>query len=62
MAAYAARNSEDVPAEVQAIAEERLAARKARDWTKSDELREKLRLAGYAVKDAKDGYELTRIK
>ena len=62
MAAYAARNSEDVPGEVQATAEERFAARKARDWAKSDELREKLRLAGYAVKDAKDGYELTRIK
>ncbi len=61
-AAHAARNRADIPAAVQALAEERFAARKARDWAKSDELREELRRAGYAVKDSKDGYELTAIK
>ncbi len=59
LAQYGAQK-DDVPAEVRAIAEERLAARKNRDWTKSDELREKLRSLGYSVKDTKDGYELTK--
>ena len=44
-----------------ALAEERRAARAAKDWAKSDELREKLRAMGYAVKDGKDGYTLSRL-
>ena len=52
---------EEIPAEVAAVAEERRAARAGKDWAKSDELREKLRAMGYAVKDSKDGYTLTKI-
>ena len=52
---------EEIPAEVAAVAEERRAARAGKDWSKSDELREKLREMGYAVKDSKDGYTLTKI-
>ena len=59
LAAYGAKK-EDVPADVKAVAEERFAARKAKDWAKSDELRETLAEMGYAVKDAKDGYTLTK--
>ena len=51
---------EDVPEEVRAVAEERWTARTARDWAKSDELRAKLAEMGYAVKDSKTGYELTK--
>ena len=51
----------DIPAEVKAVAEERWAARTAKDWAKSDELREKLKEMGYAVKDSKEGYTLTKI-
>ncbi len=50
----------EIPAEVQAIAEERWQARLAKDWGKSDELRAKLALLGYAVKDSKEGYTLTK--
>ena len=60
LAAYAPKE-EGVPEEVRAVAEERKAARAARDWAKSDELRSKLQSMGYAVKDSKDGYELTKI-
>ena len=60
LAQYGARE-EEAPAEVIALAEERLAARKAKDWAKSDELREKLKALGYAVKDGKDGYSLSRL-
>ena len=52
---------DEIPAEVQAIAEERFAARLGRDWAKSDELRAKLTELGYAVKDSKTGYELTKL-
>ena len=56
---FAAEES-GIPADVQAIAEERWAARQNRDWAKSDELRAKLAEMGYAVKDSKTGYELTK--
>ena len=52
---------EEVPAEVVAVAEERKAARAEKNWAKSDELREKLKEMGYAVKDSKEGYTLSRI-
>ena len=52
---------EDIPAEVKAIAEERWAARQNRDWAKSDELRAKLAEMGYAVKDSKTEYTLTKM-
>ena len=58
---YEEKNASDIPAEVQAIAEERRAARANRDWAKSDELRAKLAELGYAVKDSKTGYELTKL-
>ncbi len=52
---------EELPAEVKAIAEARWAARLAKDWAKSDELRGKLTELGYAVKDSKEGYTLTKL-
>ncbi|HHW26594.1 MAG TPA: cysteine--tRNA ligase [Firmicutes bacterium] len=51
----------ELPAEVAALLKERAEARKAKDWAKADSLREKLREMGYAVKDVKDGYEVTKI-
>ncbi|MBR4943521.1 MAG: cysteine--tRNA ligase [Clostridia bacterium] len=53
--------SEEIPVDVKAVAEERWAARLARDWAKSDELRTKLAEMGYAVKDSKEGYALTKM-
>ncbi len=52
---------EEIPADVQAVAKERWEARLAKDWGKSDELRAKLLEMGYAVKDGKEGYTLTRL-
>ncbi|MDE7158176.1 MAG: hypothetical protein K2N74_01240, partial [Clostridiales bacterium] len=59
LAKYAPK--EDIPAEVKAVAEERYQARAEKNWAKSDELRDKLKEMGYAVKDSKDGYELTKL-
>lgn len=55
-----AEKVEEIPQNVKAIAEERFTARQLKDWAKSDELRTKLSELGYEVKDAKDGYTLTK--
>ena len=57
---YESQNSESIPEEIKAIAEERWQARLDKNWAKSDELREKLSSLGYTVKDGKTGYELTK--
>lgn len=56
-----AKTSSSVPGDVIAVAEERKQARANKDWAKSDELRDKLKSLGYAVKDSKDGYSLEKI-
>ena len=60
LAWYDSKNAAEIPEEVQAIAKERWEARQNKDWAKSDELRAKLLELGYAVKDSKTGYELTK--
>ena len=60
LAKYAPKE-EDAPAEVKAVADERQKARAEKDWKTSDLLRDKLKEMGYAVKDGKDGYTLTKI-
>ena len=49
------RATDEVPAEVQALAEQRQAARAAKDWALADELRAKLDRMGYVVEDTKEG-------
>ena len=51
----------DVPAEVLALVEERTAARKAKDFAKADELRDKITALGYAVKETRQGTEITKL-
>ena len=48
----------EIPADVRALAEQRLAVRQAKDWAQSDVLRDQLAALGWTVKDNKDGYEL----
>ena len=57
---YESLTAEAIPEQVKAVAEERWQARLNRDWAKSDELRDRLAELGYAVKDSKTGYELTK--
>ena len=49
-----------VPLEVQALAEERQAARKAKEWARADELRAAIEQAGWMVKDTPKGPQLLR--
>ncbi len=50
----------EIPAEVAQLAEERKAARAAKDWKKSDELRDAIAAAGYLVKDTPQGQQITK--
>jgi cysteinyl-tRNA synthetase len=49
-----------LPAEIAQLAEERERARLAKDWEKSDELRQKLNALGWDVRDTKEGRKITR--
>ena len=49
-----------VPDEVVALAEQRLAARKEKNWAESDRLRNEIAERGYAIKDTATGYEITK--
>ncbi|HET9690368.1 MAG TPA: cysteine--tRNA ligase [Acidimicrobiales bacterium] len=51
---------DQVPAEVAALVDERAAARAARDWARSDALRDELSAMGWVVEDAADGAKLHR--
>ena len=53
---------EPLPEEIRQMAEERAAARKAKDWARSDELRDALRARGYQVEDSRQGQKVSRIK
>ncbi len=54
------RESDALPTEIAQLAEERERARLAKDWNKSDELRDKLGALGWEVRDTKDGKKLTK--
>ncbi len=48
-----------VPAEIAALAEARVQARLAKEWRKSDELRDELAARGWEARDTKDGQKIT---
>jgi cysteinyl-tRNA synthetase len=45
---------------VSALAEARLAARRAKNWAEADRLRTQLKDAGWEMEDRADGYALKR--
>jgi cysteinyl-tRNA synthetase len=54
------READAIPAEVTALAEERQQARAAKEWKRSDELRDQIAALGWTIKDGKDGAKLSR--
>ena len=48
-----------IPPDIAALAEQRQAARAAKDWAQSDRLREELLARGWMIKDTKDGAKLS---
>ncbi len=51
----------DIPAEVITLADQRVEAKKNKDYTLADELRNKITELWFQVKDTADGYEITKI-
>ena len=49
-----------VPANITALFEARAQARLAKEWRKSDELRDELAVLGWEVRDTKDGQKITK--
>jgi len=56
----ATETADEIPVEVAALAEERAAARRGRDYARADALRARLADLGYAVTDGPDGQEISR--
>jgi cysteinyl-tRNA synthetase len=54
------KDTTDIPADIQHLADTRWAARTNKDWATSDKLRDELVAKGWAMKDGKDSYELTK--
>ena len=50
----------DVPAEIQALADARTAAKAERNWAHADELRAQIDAAGWSVVDTKDGVKIVK--
>ena len=50
----------EIPADIQAILDQRAVARQAKNWAESDRLRDELAAKGWLVKDSKDGQSCTR--
>ena len=53
-------DTEEIPADVEALAEERASARQSKNWKRSDELRDELLARGYVVEDSKSGQRLKK--
>ena len=52
----------EAPADVVALAEQRVAAKKEKNYALADELRAKITAAGYQVTDTKEGYVLSKVE
>lgn len=58
---YNRKKADEIPAEVMALAEERAAARKAKDFAEADRLRDEIAALGWQIKETRQGTEITRI-
>ncbi|HEY2614703.1 MAG TPA: cysteine--tRNA ligase [Chthoniobacterales bacterium] len=58
--AVGGKEESKIPAEIAQLAEARTQARLAKDWRKSDELRDELAARGWEARDTKDGQKIAR--
>lgn len=49
-----------IPQNIQDLAQQRRNAKQAKDYAKSDELRDAISILGYEVLDTKDGFEVQK--
>ena len=57
---FGRKAAEAVPDDVQALLDQRAAARAAKDWAESDRLRDAIAARGWAVKDSREGQTCTK--
>jgi len=55
------KSEAEIPAEIQALLEARQAARKAKDFKKSDAIRDELKAKGWTIEDTPKGPKLKKI-
>lgn len=53
--------TDEIPSEIQALIDEREAARIARNWEMADVLRDKIKLEGYEIEDTAQGPKVTKV-
>jgi len=51
----------EIPAEILALAEERTAAKKAKDFKRADEIRDQLKAKGWVIEDSPKGLKLKKL-
>jgi cysteinyl-tRNA synthetase len=56
-----AKSETEVPAEIQALADERTAAKKAKDFKRADAIRDELKSKGWVIEDTPKGIKLKKI-
>ena len=54
------READALPADIQQMVDDRAAARKAKDWKRSDELRDAIKAAGYVLEDTPQGQKVRK--
>ncbi len=58
---YNRKKADEIPSEVLALAEERAAARKAKNFAEADRIRDEIAALGWQIKETRQGTEITRI-
>lgn len=58
---YNRKQGNEIPAKVQELVDARTAARKAKDFAEADRLRDEIAALGYAVKETRQGVEITKL-
>jgi len=55
------KSETEIPAEISALAEARVAAKKAKDFKRSDAIRDELKSKGWVIEDSPKGFKLKKI-
>jgi cysteinyl-tRNA synthetase len=56
-----AKNEIEIPADITALAEDRIAAKKSKDFKRSDAIRDELKAKGWVIEDSPKGYKLKKL-
>ena len=54
------KEEDALPADIQAMVDERAQARKDKNWKRSDELRDAIKAAGYILEDTREGQKVRK--